>query len=231
MNCNNASYIYRTLSTQIITGALTHQLPSERKLSEQFQTTRITLREALTQLEHQGLIYRENRRGWFVSPPRIQYNPLLNFNFNRMVSSQGKIPSTQVLSSEILPADDWISSHLHISVGQPIIQIRRARRIDNRLVLYAEHYLKPEIFPNILQFDFSQSLSEIYQSHYQIDYGKVRFEMQSSALDKQAASVLKMSEGSPALQIVRVNQDQHGRFIDCDVELWRHDALTVCVEI
>ncbi|WP_225321226.1 GntR family transcriptional regulator, partial [Pseudomonas aeruginosa] len=42
--------------------------PAERKLSELFATTRITLREALIQLESQGLIYREERRGWFVSP-------------------------------------------------------------------------------------------------------------------------------------------------------------------
>lgn len=45
------------------------KLPAERRLSESFSTTRITLREALGQLESQGLIYREERRGWFVSPP------------------------------------------------------------------------------------------------------------------------------------------------------------------
>ena len=28
-----------------------------------------TLRQALQQLEAEGLVYRENRRGWFVSPP------------------------------------------------------------------------------------------------------------------------------------------------------------------
>lgn len=231
MSINNASFIYRTLSEQIISGLLTHQLPAERRLSEQFNTTRITLRDALMQLEHQGLIYRENRRGWFVSPSRIQYNPLLNFNFNRMVSSQGKTPSTQVLSSDIIQANTQVSRWLAISEGQAVIQIRRARRIDNRLVLYAEHYLNPVYFPYILQFDFTQSLSEIYQQHYGLIYSKVRFDMQSTALSKTAANVLKMSEGSPALKIVRSNQDQHGRLIDCDCELWRHDALTVCVDV
>ena len=50
------------------------KLPAERKLSELFGTTRITVREALLQLEAQGQIYREERRGWFVSPPRLAKN-------------------------------------------------------------------------------------------------------------------------------------------------------------
>lgn len=59
--------ICRALEEQIEHGLLPSgsQLPAERKLSEVFDTTRITLREALSQLEAQGLIYREERRGLF----------------------------------------------------------------------------------------------------------------------------------------------------------------------
>jgi len=59
-----------SLSENIASGlfAAEGRLPSERELSEQFATTRITLREALSQLEGQGLIYRQVRRGWFISP-------------------------------------------------------------------------------------------------------------------------------------------------------------------
>lgn len=68
--------IYQSLREQIERGLLARgsKLPSERQLSELFSTTRITLREALGQLEDQGLIYREERRGWFVSPQRLLYN-------------------------------------------------------------------------------------------------------------------------------------------------------------
>ncbi len=54
--------IYQSLREQIERGLLARgsKLPSERQLSELFSTTRITLREALGQLEDQGLIYREN---------------------------------------------------------------------------------------------------------------------------------------------------------------------------
>lgn len=51
------------------------KLPPERKLAESFNTTRVTLREALSLLEIEGKIYREDRRGWFISPPPLSYDP------------------------------------------------------------------------------------------------------------------------------------------------------------
>ena len=52
--------ICQTLNARITAGefAVGGKLPSERALSEQFATTRITLQEALGQLEAQGVIYR-----------------------------------------------------------------------------------------------------------------------------------------------------------------------------
>ena len=83
--------IYQSLREQIERGcSRARKLPSERQLSELFSTTRITLREALGQLEDQGLIYREERRGWFVSPQRLLYNPLVRSHFHAMVADQGR---------------------------------------------------------------------------------------------------------------------------------------------
>ncbi|MGV8442618.1 UTRA domain-containing protein, partial [Pseudomonas aeruginosa] len=47
----------------------------------------------------------------------------------------------------------------------------------------------------------------------------------------EAAGPLRVSVGSPALQLVRVNRDQAGRLIDCDLEYWRHAELQVNVEV
>jgi DNA-binding GntR family transcriptional regulator len=111
-----------------------------------------------------------------------------------------------------------------------VIQIRRARSIDSRAVLYVEHYLNPAYFPGILDFDLRRSLTGLYAAEYGIHYGRVRFDMVPSVLHREAAAPLKVAEGTPALRITRVNGDQHGRLIDCDLEFWRHDAIRVCVE-
>mgnify|MGYP002656288865 CR=1 FL=1 len=225
--------ICRALEEQIAHGVLAvgGKLPAERQLSEVFETTRITLREALGQLESQGLIYREGRRGWFVSPPRVAYNPLGRSHFHAMVREQGRVPTTELISARRIPASVAVCRALGLSALSPVYQIRRCRRIDGRLVLYVEHYLNPDYFPGILGFDLTRSLTELYAAEYHIRYGRVRFDMLTTVLQGDAAVALKMPVGSPGLNITRVNQDQHGRVIDCDLEFWRHDAVHVSVEV
>ncbi len=207
------------------------KLPAERKLSELFSTTRITVREALLQLEARGLIYREERRGWFVSPPRLAYNLMQRSHFHAMVSAQGRVPLTEVLSARLQPASAAVCAWLQLPALSSVIQIRRARRIDKRLVLYVEHYLNPRYFPGILDFDLNQSMTELYARHFDLHYGRVRFEIVPSSLQAEAAAALRVSPGSPGLNITRVNYDQHQRLIDCDLEFWRHDAIHVGVDV
>jgi len=59
----------------------------------------------------------------------------------------------------------------------------------------------------------------------------VRFEMAPTALRAEAASALRVSLGSPGLRITRVNHDQQGRLIDCDLEYWRHDAIRLSADV
>src|SRR5512144_2977322 len=44
-------------------------LPSEADLSQRFEVSRATIREALARLEHAGLIVRNHGVGTFVAPP------------------------------------------------------------------------------------------------------------------------------------------------------------------
>ncbi|MEI7374757.1 UTRA domain-containing protein [Dickeya chrysanthemi] len=206
------------------------RLPSERTLSEQFSTTRITLREALTLMESQGIIYRELRRGWFISPPRLSYNPLHRSHFHEMAEKQGRRAQTDVLDAGVIPAVAAVARHLEVAEGTEIYCIRRLRRLDGRAVLYVEHYLNPVYFPDLLSGDLTQSLTNYYLSQYGIRYGRVRFTMLPTPLPSVAAPVLKLAPGSPALFITRINRDQHDRIIDCDYEYWRYDALYIDVE-
>ncbi|MBU9846049.1 UTRA domain-containing protein [Rahnella ecdela] len=225
--------ICKALSESIAAGAFSAKgrLPSERALSEQFSTTRITLREALSQLEAQGLIYREVRRGWFVSPPRIVYNPLQRSHFHAMAKDQGRHAQTEVIDAKYCIASETVSQKLLLPSESEVICIRRLRYIDKRPVLYVEHYLNPLYFQGILDADLTTSLTDLYASRYDIHYGRVRFDMVPTLLPEEASRALRVASGSPALFITRINRDQHDRVIDCDLEYWRYDALHIDVEV
>lgn len=225
--------ICKALSESIAAGVFSAEgrLPSERALSEQFSTTRITLREALSQLEAQGLIYREVRRGWFVSPPRIVYNPLQRSHFHAMAKDQGRHAQTEVIDAKNCVASETVSQKLLLPPESEVICIRRLRYIDKRPVLYVEHYLNPLYFQGILDADLTTSLTDLYASRYDIHYGRVRFDMVPTLLPEEASRALRVASGSPALFITRINRDQHDRVIDCDLEYWRYDALHIDVEV
>ncbi|MNL38693.1 putative transcriptional regulator of 2-aminoethylphosphonate degradation [compost metagenome] len=112
----------------------------------------------------------------------------------------------------------------------PLYRVRRIRQLDDRPVLYVEHYLMPELFPGLLAHDLTVSLTQIAREHYGLTRERVVFNMTPTALLGDAASRLHVTNGSPALHIARVNYDQQDRPMDCDLEFWRQDAVMVAVD-
>lgn len=227
-----AAAIRQNLITQISTSSLaaSAKLPSERDLSALFSTTRITVKQALLRLEAEGCIYRENRRGWFVTPPRLEYNPITKSHFHLMVESQQRKVVTKVISADTELAGPELCQKMALPPDSKLHRIHRLRYVDGRAVMFVAHYLKPGIFPGILERDLSQSLTLIYQEHYGIQYGRSSFDIYPTAAYGSVASHLKLAEGSPLLLITRINYDQTGQIIDCDREFWRHDAVRISVD-
>ncbi len=203
------------------------KLPSERKLAETFNTTRVTLREALSLLEAEGKVFREDRRGWFISPEPLCYDPTKTVNFINMALSQGRIPKTEILSVKRMLAPKKAVDLLKLAPFSEVYQVNRVRYLEDRPVVYVTHYIRPEFFPNLLSFDLSQSLTDIYREHYGMTYQKTRYRVSTSSLLGQSVQPLRATSGSPAMAIERVNYNQYDELIDCDIEYWRHDALRI----
>lgn len=229
---SQVAHIRESLAAQIDGGLLLPggKLPSERELADLFFTTRITLKDALLALEAEGRIYREDRRGWFVAPPRLIYNPQYRSHFHEMVTRQQRQVTTRVLSAQTVLATPALSQALELPALSRLCQIRRLRSIDGRVVMYVEHHLKPALFPGIFEQDLARSLTLIYARQYGIHYGRSRFDITPCAARGEVAQALTLAEGSPILLIFRINYDQHGRIIDCDHEYWRHDAIRITVD-
>lgn len=220
------------LKEQIAGGIYTCQqkLPSERELSELFQTTRITMKDALIALETEGLIYREERRGWFVSPPRLRYNPLSRSHFHRMVEEQQRQAATRVLKIETELASSDIGKVLELKSIQPVHRIQRVRSIDNRVVLFVENCLIAALFPDLLTHDLPQSLTALYDKRYGYQTARSRFDVIPTAAPEHVAKALNLAEGQQILKICRVNYNQDGVLMDCEFEYWRPDAVMIQID-
>jgi len=224
--------IKQSLKQQIQSGLLTigQKLPSERELSLLFETTRITIKDALVSLEIEGLIYREERRGWYVSPPRVCYNPLSRCHFHQMIEAQNRDAETQVISVRTEVAVGEMAQALQISSMKQVHDIQRLRYIDGRAVLFVQNGLIAELFPDILKYNLSQSLTCLYKNIYGFETQRSNFEVIPTAAPTHVAKALNLSQGQPVLKICRVNYNQNGTLIDCEFEYWRPNAVMIKID-
>ncbi|KJY81451.1 MFS transporter [Vibrio galatheae] len=224
--------IKHSLREQIDTGILSQgqKLPSERELSELFATTRITIKDALVSLETEGLIYREERRGWYVSPERVCYNPLSRSHFHQMIREQHRIAETKLVRVRSEMAAGEYAHALAIEQITPIHIIERLRFIDGRAVLFVENVLKADLFADILAEKLTLSLTTIYREKYGYQTQRSRFDVIPTSAPAHVAKALNLAQGQPVLKICRVNYKQDGELMDCELEYWRPDAVIIRID-
>ncbi|USD63412.1 phosphonate utilization transcriptional regulator PhnR [Vibrio sp. SCSIO 43140] len=204
------------------------KLPAERKLAESFDTTRVTLREALSLLEAEGRIYREDRRGWFISPEPLRYDPTQTLNFTNMAISQNRQPRTELIAAKGILTTKQAAQLLELPPFSDIYRVDRVRYLEERPVVYVTNFIRTEKFPDLLDVDMAgASLTDIYREKYGVVYDRVKYRVTTTSLLGEVAQALRATSGTPAMMVERINYNQHGELIDCDIEYWRHDAISI----
>src|SRR5450756_1435327 len=73
------------------------KIPNELALCHEYSVSRITVRQALTDLEREGYIIRKQGKGTFVSFPRIEQNLTSFYSFSDEFKKRGFRPSNKIL--------------------------------------------------------------------------------------------------------------------------------------
>ncbi|MEV6849356.1 GntR family transcriptional regulator [Actinoplanes sp. NPDC051411] len=99
------------LATKIRGGELApgSALPPQRELSQAYGVTLVTLRQALQQLEDDGLLSQQPGRGTFVAEPRAAYRLDSLRGFAEDLRAQGQTVSTQILSQAVRRPPAWVT--------------------------------------------------------------------------------------------------------------------------
>ena len=82
-------------------------IPTEWEIIDYFKLSRTTVRQALSDLVNENLLYRKKGIGTFVSKPKIDLQYMGNMvSYNEQITSMGLTPSTKVLKFEVITADE-----------------------------------------------------------------------------------------------------------------------------
>lgn len=122
-------------------------LPSEGDLSREFGVSRVTIRQALKQLEARGAIYSEQGRGYFTTTSRMQ--GLSGFHsFTSEVQRLGGVAeSTLIDFAEGARLPEVFRKHLQVHEDEVFLAIRRVRAMDGRPVALEDAYLPMSMYP------------------------------------------------------------------------------------
>ena len=80
------------------------QIPGEQDLCERYQVSRTVVRQALRELEYEGVITRQKGKGTFISLPKISEGLVQKLTgFYQDMVERGLKPGSQVLHQEVDP--------------------------------------------------------------------------------------------------------------------------------
>jgi DNA-binding GntR family transcriptional regulator len=213
------------------------KLPSERTLQEQYKSTRITVREALMHLEVEGIIYRQNRKGWFICPPRLQWNPVNKVDFYQLAQEQNFLAKTELITLKIIAAEGVIKTvfgngPIESQVkeqGVSLFEICRVRSLDDRPIMVEEIYCRADKFSGLAEQELEGSLTAIFNKNYGVEISSESSRIYVTALPANKAAQLKLNSGASCLKIFRKRFNKSKVLIDYNIEYWVHGAIEINV--
>ncbi len=190
-------------------------IPSERELGEQYGISRMTARQAITELVNEGLFYREQGKGTFVSQHKITQQLLHLTGFTEDIAARGQRPGTKVLSAKMLPADDATADRLRIKPGELIFSLVRLRLADAEPLAVERSHLHFKGCERLLEEDLERnSLYRLLETRYGQSLMLAEQELEAGLMGEEESVLLKVALGSPALLTRRTTYTERDQPIE-----------------
>ena len=209
------------------------ELPSEQLFCETFRLSRTVVRQALSELEHKGLIKKRNGKLSTIAYPSYHGGLMQSLRgFHEDATSRGLETSTKVLDFKVIPADRDIAEHLALREGEAVVMLNRLRFLSGEPEVLVVTYLPFNMCQAILGVDFTnRSLYEVLDREFGLRIAKGARRIQAIALDKADARLLGVKAGSPALLLASVGHLADGSPLEYFVSKHRGDRSQFEVQL
>ncbi len=179
-------------------------LPSEAELSQRFEVSRATIREALSKLEHAGVIIRKHGVGTFVAPAQ----PVIDAGLEELESLEtlaeriGLETHMGKAAIEERPASSAETDRLQLAPADRVLSVARVIMTGKRPVAYLIdivplQYLRQQD----LRTNFNGSVLDLFLKRQQPALSHSRTDIVPVAADAELARQLKVNAGDTLLKL------------------------------
>ena len=205
------------------------KIPSERKLSEELDISRMTISKAINNLVEEGVLYRKRGKGTFVSKNKIDFFPGL-MGFTEIMENKGMKPTSKVISQSVIMPDKHLCEKLQISENEKVIFTQRLRLADNEIINLEKSYVPYSLCPKLLEADLS--VESIYKLLTNEGYklSKAEQEVQAILSNNELSELLQINVDEPILKRKRITYSKDTP-IEYSFNYYRGDVYTMVMTI
>jgi GntR family transcriptional regulator len=189
-----------------------------------YGVSRITVRNAVAELEKEGVLFKLAGKGIYVSKPKPFQSLVRLQGFAEAMAQYGHEIFNRIVSIESLHASEEVAQRLHLSAGASITEIRRVRYLNRAPVSFDITFVPAHIGARLLKEDLvTRDIFLILENDYGIALGYADLAIDALCADADLAAQLQIDIGDPILRVARLTHSADGAPIDFEYLYCRSD--------
>ena len=193
---------------------------------DRFGVSRMTIRQAMDSLESDGLIYRIQGSGTFVSGRTTIRKSARLSSFTEDMRERGHVPASRTISKEITLADSLVAGDLGLPLDAVVFRLKRLRMADGSPIAVEETYFNNDLVDGLIHDDVSGSLHELLAEKYGIEIDSADQSVSAIKLSDTDARLLGEAPGAPGLMVCSVLRNRRGVPVEKATTIYRADRYS-----
>lgn len=208
-------------------------IPTEREISEQFDISRFTVRQAIGELVKEGWLYRIKSKGTFIAKRKMQ----LDFQqrvetFEERIKRSGHEPRMKVLNFQTMKATGEVADRLGIQEGDKVIYLFRIGYADNNPVATEKTFFPYEKCSFLMDCDFEEiSIYEGLAKHDETKVINAVYSLRAVSSDNYDIEYLNLNKGIPIQLVHTVGYTQKNEPMEYSIARYRGDVSNFQVHV
>lgn len=189
-------------------------LPSEMQLARELDVSQGTVRRALDAMVAEGLLFRRQGLGTFVSEMEDRRSLFLFFN---MIGKDGRseMPGARLVSSEVGEADAEEAERLKLVPGAAVRRFTRVRILEERPTIVEKIVVSEEVLPGLgAEAPLPDHLFRYYEATFGVTVVHAEEMITAEAATSLDARLLEVPAGASLLVIDRIATTLNGRPVE-----------------